>query len=130
MALEAVGLADPQALVIANAAADSVDRLGMPEARIALAQAVIYIARAPKDNTAIKAIDRALGDIQNKGESYPVPDHLKDAHYKDAKKYGYGVDYKYPHDYPDHYVEQEYLPKELRGKKYIVTDKKKSRPGF
>ena len=129
-AAEDVGLADPQALVIANAAADSVDRLGMPEARIALAQAVIYIARAPKDNTAIKAIDRALGDIQNKGESYPVPDHLKDAHYKDAKKYGYGVDYKYPHDYPDHYVEQEYLPKELRGKKYIVTDKKKSRPGF
>ncbi len=56
------------------------------------------------------AIDRALGDIQNKGESYPVPDHLKDAHYKDAKKYGYGVDYKYPHDYPDHTVEQEYLP--------------------
>lgn len=118
-AAEDVGLADPKALLIANAAADSVDRLGMPEARIALAQAVIYIARAPKDNTAIKAIDRALGDIQNKGESYPVPDHLKDAHYKDAKKYGYGVDYKYPHDYPDHTVEQEYLPKELRGKKYV-----------
>ncbi|MCH8314115.1 MAG: replication-associated recombination protein A [Nitrospinae bacterium] len=123
-AAEDVGLADPQALVIANAAADSVDRLGMPEARIALAQAVIYIARAPKDNTAIKAIDRALGDIQNKGESYPVPDHLKDAHYKDAKKYGYGVDYKYPHDYPGNYVEQEYLPKELRGKKYLPPDQK------
>jgi len=118
-AAEDVGLADPYALVIANAVAESVDRLGMPEARIALAHAVIYIARAPKDNTAIKAIDRALGDIQNKGESYPVPDHLKDAHYKDAKKYGYGVDYKYPHDYPNHTVEQEYLPKELRGKKYV-----------
>ena len=118
-AAEDVGLADPNALVIANQAAIAVDRLGMPEARIALSQAVIYIARAPKDNTAIKAIDRALGDIQNKGESYPVPDHLKDAHYKDAKKYGYGVDYKYPHDYPNHFVEQEYLPKELRGKKYI-----------
>jgi len=118
-AAEDVGLADPNALVIANQAAIAVDRLGMPEARIALSLAVIYIARAPKDNTAIKAIDRALGDIQNKGESYPVPDHLKDAHYKDAKKYGYGVDYKYPHDYPNHFVEQEYLPKELRGKKYI-----------
>jgi putative ATPase len=129
-AAEDVGLADPQALVIANAAATAVDRLGMPEARIALAQAVIYIARAPKDNTAIKAIDRALGDIQNKGESYPVPDHLKDSHYKDAKKYGYGVDYKYPHDYPDHKVEQEYLPKELRGKKYVGPESNKPKPGF
>ncbi|VAX32600.1 Replication-associated recombination protein RarA, partial [hydrothermal vent metagenome] len=126
-AAEDVGLADPNALIIANQAAIAVDRLGMPEARIALSQAVIYIARAPKDNTAIKAIDRALGDIQYEGKSYPVPDHLKDAHYKDAKKYGYGVDYKYPHDYPDHYVEQEYLPKELRGKKYVVSDKKKSK---
>ena len=127
-AAEDVGLADPQALVIANAAADSVDRLGMPEARIALSQAVIYIARAPKDNLAIMAIDRALGDIQNKGESYPVPDHLKDAHYKDAKKYGYGVDYKYPHDYPGHYVEQEYLPKELHGKQYVVPEQKQYNP--
>ncbi len=128
-AAEDVGLADPNALVIANQAAIAVDRLGMPEARIALSQAVIYIARAPKDNTAIKAIDSALGDIQNKGESYPVPDHLKDSHYKDAKKYGYGVDYKYPHDYPNHLVEQEYLPKELRDKKYIDPEKK-SKTGF
>ena len=129
-AAEDVGLADPQALVIANQAATAVDRLGMPEARIALSEAVIYIARAPKDNTAIKAIDHALEDIQTKGKSYPVPDHLKDAHYKDAKKYGYGVDYKYPHDYPNHFVEQEYLPQEMRGKKYVVSDKKKSKPGF
>jgi len=129
-AAEDVGLADPQALAIANQAAQAVDRLGMPEARIALSEAVIYIARAPKDNTAIKAIDRALDDIQNKGKSYPVPDHLKDAHYKDAKKYGYGVDYKYPHDYPNHFVEQEYLPQEMRGKKYVVSDQKKSKPGF
>jgi putative ATPase len=129
-AAEDVGLADPQALVIANQAATAVDRLGMPEARIALSEAVIYIARAPKDNTAIKAVDRALDDIQNKGKSYPVPDHLKDAHYRDAKKYGYGVDYKYPHDYPDHFVEQEYLPQEMRGKKYVVSDTKKSKPGF
>ncbi len=129
-AAEDVGLADPNALVIANAAAEAVERLGMPEARIALAQAVIYIARAPKDNSAIKAIDKALGDIQGKGESYPVPDHLKDAHYKDAKKYGYGVDYKYPHDYPDHKVEQDYLPKELGDKKYVIPEKKKSKTGF
>jgi putative ATPase len=128
-AAEDVGLADPQALVIANAAAEAVDRLGMPEARIALAQAVIYVARARKDNTAIVAIDRALGDIQGQGKSYPVPDHLKDSHYSDAKKYGYGVDYKYPHDYPGHHVEQEYLPKELRGRKY-VGPKKKNKTGF
>ncbi len=121
-AAEDVGLADPQALVIANAAADAVERLGWPEARIPLAEAVIYVARAPKDNTAIQAIDRALDDIQNKGESYPVPDHLKDAHYRDAKKYGYGVDYKYPHDHPGGKVDQEYLPKELKGRKYVPPD--------
>ncbi len=129
-AAEDVGLADPQALVIANAAAETVDRIGMPEARIALAQAVIYVANAPKDNSAIVAIDRALDDIQNKGESYPVPDHLKDSHYRDAKKYGYGVDYKYPHDYPGHYVEQDYLPKELKGKKYVPPKPREPKPRF
>ncbi|MFQ5449640.1 MAG: replication-associated recombination protein A [Nitrospinaceae bacterium] len=126
-AAEDVGVADPQALVLANAAADCVERLGWPEARIALAQAVIYVARAPKDNTAISAIDRALDDIQNRGQSYPVPDHLKDAHYPDAKKYGYGVDYKYPHDYPGHIVEQDYLPKELSGKKYVPPPRDKNK---
>ena len=123
-AAEDVGLADPMALVLANAAFDVVERIGLPEARIPLAQAVIYIARAPKDNTAIKAIDAALSDIEKKGQSFPVPDHLKDAHYKDAKKYGYGTDYKYPHDYPGHTVEQDYLPKELKGKKYVPRDDK------
>ena len=128
-AAEDVGLADPQALVIANAAAEAVDRLGMPEARIALAQAAIYVALARKDNTAIVAIDRALGDIQGQGKSYPVPDHLKDSHYSDAKKYGYGVEYKYPHDYPGHHVEQEYLQEELRGRKYVGPEKK-NKTGF
>ncbi len=123
-AAEDVGLADPMALVLANAAFDVVERIGLPEARIPLAQAVIYISRAPKDNTAIKAIDAALSDIEKKGQSFPVPDHLKDAHYKDAKKYGYGTDYKYPHDYPGHTVEQDYLPKELKGKKYVPRDPK------
>ena len=123
-ASEDVGLADPMALVLANAAADTVERIGLPEARIPLAQAVIYVARAPKDNTAIKAIDSALSDIEHKGQSFPVPNHLRDAHYKDAKKYGYGTDYKYPHNYPDHTVEQEYLPAELKGKKYVPEDDK------
>ncbi|MGP0564645.1 MULTISPECIES: replication-associated recombination protein A [unclassified Nitrospina] len=123
-AAEDVGNADPMALVVANAAADAVERIGLPEARIPLAQAVIYVARAPKDNSAITAIDSALSDIENKGLAYPVPDHLKDAHYRDAKKYGYGVDYKYPHDYPDGKVDQQYLPTELRGKKYLPDDKR------
>ena len=122
-AAEDVGLADPQALVVANAAFDAVEKLGLPEARIPLAEAAIYIALAPKSNTAIDAIDRALDDIQNKGLAYPVPDHLKDTHYRDAKtKYGYGFNYKYPHDYPGHRVEQEYLPKELRDKKYVPKE--------
>jgi putative ATPase len=123
-ASEDVGLADPMALVLANAAADTVERIGLPEARIPLAQAVIYVARAPKDNTAIKAIDSALSDIEHKGQSFPVPNHLRDAHYKDAKKYGYGTDYKYPHNYPGHHVEQDYLPAELKGKKYVPRDDK------
>lgn len=119
-AAEDVGNADPQALLLALAAAECIDRLGLPEARIPLAQAVIYIAKAPKSNTAISAIDAALDDIQNKGRSYPVPNHLKDTHYKDAKAaYGYGVDYKYPHDYPGNFVEQDYLPEALKSRKYV-----------
>ena len=119
-AAEDVGNADPQALLLALAVAESIDRLGLPEARIPLAQAVIYISRAPKDNTAITAIDGAINDIQKKGFSYPVPDHLKDTHYRDAKKqYGYGVDYKYPHDYHGNFVEQDYLPAALKNRKYI-----------
>lgn len=120
-AAEDVGNADPRALLLALAAAESIDRLGLPEARIPLAQAVIYIAKAGKDNSAICAIDQALDDIQKKGHSYPVPDHLKDTHYRDAKTtYGYGVDYKYPHDYPGNYVEQDYLPEQLKNRKYVA----------
>lgn len=123
-AAEDVGNADPQAFILAQAVASSVEKLGFPEARIPLAQAVIYVAQAPKDNSAIVAIDKALDDIQNKGHSYPVPDHLKDTHYKDAKsKYGFGVDYKYPHDFPGSTVEQEYLPKSLKDRKYIPEKK-------
>jgi len=122
-AAEDVGLADPQALLLANAAAQTVEYLGLPEARIPLAEAVIYVARAPKDNSSIVAIDSALNDIEKKGLSYPVPEHLKDTHYRDAKKYGFGVDYKYPHDHPDHKVDQDYLPKEIRGRKYVPSRK-------
>ena len=123
-AAEDVGNADPQALVIANATADAVERLGLPEARIPLAQATIYVANAPKDNSAICAIDEALSDIRDKGLSFPVPPHLRDTHYADAKKqYGYGKDYKYPHDYPGNYVEQDYLPEELTGRKYLSIKK-------
>jgi len=125
-ATEDVGNADPMALLIANAAAESCERLGWPEARIPLAQAVVYIAQAPKDNSAIIAIDLALNDIQKKGKSYPVPDHLKDTHYIDAKdRYGYGKKYKYPHDYPNSEVAQDYLPNELKGSQYVFFNRKK-----
>jgi len=121
-ASEDVGNADPRALLVANAAADAVERLGLPEARIPLAQATVYVAKAPKENTAICAIDAALNDIKGKGLAFPVPPHLRDTHYSDAKAlYGYGKDYKYPHDYPGNYVEQDYLPEELAGRKYVPS---------
>lgn len=116
-AAEDVSNADPQALVIATAAAQAVERLGMPEARIVLAQAASYVACAPKSNSAIMAIDEAMETVayENNGE---VPVHLKDAHYKSAGKLGHGVGYKYAHDYPNHYVEQQYLPDEHIGKSF------------
>jgi putative ATPase len=123
-AAEDVGNADPTAFVLVQAVANAVEKLGFPEARIPLAQAVIYVARAPKDNSAIVAIDQALDDIQKKGLSFPVPDHLKDTHYKDAKsKYGFGVDYKYPHD--ENSEKQKYLPQQLIKRKYVPPSRKK-----
>ena len=112
---EDVGNADPNALNIAINAYKAVELLGLPEGRIPLAQAVIYVARAPKSNETIMAIDSALGDIAN-GKDYPPPMHLRDAHYKDAAKYGFGQGYVYTHSEPD--VEQQFLPDELVGKKY------------
>ena len=116
-ASEDVGNADPQALVLAMATVQAVQFLGMPEARIPLAQAVTYIACAPKSNASYLAIDKALADVRTKncGE---VPSHLRDAHYKGAAKLGHGVDYKYAHDYPNHYVKQQYLPDKMRDVKY------------
>lgn len=114
---EDVGMADPQALVIATAAADAVQFIGMPEARIPLAEATIYIATAPKSNAACVAIDDALADVR-KGKIGTVPKHLRDAHYKGAKVLGHGKGYRYPHDDPRGVLEQEYLPEPLRGKRY------------
>ena len=118
-AAEDVSNADPQALVVAVSAAQAVERLGMPEGRIVLAQAAAYVASAPKSNSAIMAIDDAMASVQNEKIS-GVPNHLKDAHYKSAGKLGHGNGYKYVHDYPNHYVEQQYLPDELVGRKFYV----------
>lgn len=116
-ASEDVGNADPQALQVAVAASLAVERLGMPEARITLAQAASYIATAPKSNASIMAIDDALSTVRDTG-NLPIPPHLQDAHYKSAAKLGHGIGYKYAHDYPNHYVEQQYLPYELNGKEF------------
>ena len=120
-AAEDVGNADPQALVVAVAAAQAVERLGMPEAQIPLAQAVTYVASAPKSNAACMAVFDAMEAV--KTTKTTVPSHLQDAHYKGSKKMGHGVGYLYAHDYPNHYVEQQYMPSELLGRKfYYPTD--------
>ena len=116
-AAEDVGNADPRALQVAVAAQQAVHVLGMPEARIPLSEAVIYIACAPKSNAAINAIDSALEAVKTI-DIKTVPPHLQDAHYKGHEELGHGVDYKYAHDFPEHYVEQQYLPDELVGMKF------------
>jgi len=112
-AAEDVGNADPQALVIANTAFQVSEFLGMPEARIPLAQAAVYVACAPKSNAAYLGIDKAMKDVENE-RTEEVPDHLKSTSYRGAKQLGHGKDYKYAHDYDDHYVEQEYMPHKAR----------------
>lgn len=113
-AAEDVGNADPQALQVAVVAAQAVERLGMPEAQIPLAQAVTYVASAPKSNAAYMAIAEAMKAVKNTKTTVPV--HLQDSHYKGAAKMGHGAGYKYAHDYPNHYVEQQYMPSELKGR--------------
>ena len=115
-ASEDVGNADPQALVVAVAAAQAVERLGMPEAQITLSQAVTYVASAPKSNAACMAVFQAADSVKNVRTT--VPHHLQDSHYKGAAKLGHGVGYKYAHDYPNHYVEQQYLPTEILGSRF------------
>lgn len=117
-AAEDVGNADPMALILANSAAQAVQFVGLPEARIILAQAVTYIAGAPKSNAAYLAIDAALADVKNNPNADEVPQHLKDTHYKGAKFFGNGAGYKYPHDFDGHFVNQQYLPDSRRGKQY------------
>lgn len=108
-ASEDVGLADPQALVVANAAADAVHKIGMPEATIILGEAVAYVASAPKSNASYSAIGKAMSYVNNNPMG-AIPAHLQDAHYKGAEKLGHGLNYKYAHDYKNHYVNQQYLP--------------------
>lgn len=115
-ASEDVGNADPQALVVAVAAAQAVERVGMPESQLILAQAATYIATAPKSNTSC-GIYEAMDAVKETG-SLPVPPHLQDAHYKGAAKLGHGTGYKYAHDYKNHYVKQQYLPYELDGREF------------
>ena len=118
-ASEDVGNADPHALQVAVAAMEAVNFIGMPEGRIPLAQAVSYVACAPKSNAAYLGIDKALSDVRNI-RIKTVPPHLKDAHYSGSKELGHGIGYKYAHDYPNHYVDQQYLPDEIRDEKFYI----------
>lgn len=111
-ASEDVGNADPQALVVAVTASQAVERIGMPEAQIILSQAVTYVASAPKSNAAYLAINAAMSNV--KSTKTTVPAHLQDAHYKGSQALGHGVGYKYAHEYPNHYVKQQYLPNEIK----------------
>lgn len=115
-AAEDVGNADPQALVVAVAAAQAVERLGMPEAQIPLSQAVTYVASAPKSNASCMAIMEAMEAVKTTRTTVPV--HLQDAHYKGSAKLGHGQGYLYAHDYPNHYVKQQYMPSELEGRSF------------
>lgn len=117
IAAEDIGLAYPNALIFAKASVDSALQLGLPEARIPLADAVILLATAPKSNSGICAIDQAMADVQ-KGDYSEIPQNLKDAHYAGAKKLGRGVTYMYPHSYKNNYVKQNYMPESLKGKIY------------
>lgn len=119
MASEDIGLAYPNAIVITKACVDAALQLGLPEARIPLAEAVIMLATAPKSNSAICAVDAAMSDIA-KGDTGEVPYHLKDSHYKGAESLGHGQGYKYPHSYPNHYVSQQYLPDKIKHRKYYT----------
>ncbi len=123
-ACEDIGLAYPQAISIVKACVDSALQLGMPEARIPLAEAVILLATAPKSNSAICAIDAAMSDIKN-GVDGDVPAHLRDAHYSGAEKLGRGLTYKYPHSFENNWVKQQYLPNELKNKRYYIPGKNK-----
>ncbi|MCD5323681.1 MULTISPECIES: replication-associated recombination protein A [Pontibacillus] len=121
-AYEDIGLANPQAGPRAMAAVEAAERLGFPEARIPLANAIVELCLSPKSNSAYKALDAALGDIR-KGKSGEVPAHLKDAHYKGAEKLGRGIEYQYPHNYENSWVDQQYLPDSIKNALYYSPKK-------
>lgn len=118
-ASEDVSNADPNALVVATAAAQAVERLGMPEARIVLAQAAIYVACAPKSNSSLLAVDAAMSVVKNE-KTAAIPSYLMDAHYKGASELGHGIGYQYAHNYRNHYVKQQYLPDELKDRVFFT----------
>ena len=120
-AAEEVGLADPQALMLATSAMQAVTMVGMPEARIILSEAAIYVARAKKSNASYLAINNALEDVATK-DTGTIPMHIRNAPAEGMAQFGYHEGYKYPHDYPGHYVEQQYLPDKMLGTKYYIKD--------
>ncbi len=120
-AAEDVGMANPQALVVATSAMQAVNMIGMPEARIILAEAAVYVATSKKSNATYLGINRALEDVQTK-DTGEIPMHIRNAPQEGMKHFGYGEGYKYPHDYPGHIVEQQYLPDKMLGTKYYVKD--------
>ena len=125
MAAEDIGLAYPMAITVVKACVDSALQLGLPEARIPLAEAAILLATSPKSNSAINAVDKAMKDIRD-GRSGDIPAHLKDSHYSGSKKLGRGQTYQYPHMFPNHYVRQQYLPDELDGTVYYEYGQNKT----
>lgn len=121
LSCEDIGMADPQALVVAQSAASALQFVGMPEGRIILAQAVTYMATAPKSNCAYMGLENALADVRH-GKNGAVPKHLRDSHYAGAKELGHGIGYKYPHNFPMHQVKQQYLPDNMVGTRYYFED--------
>ena len=120
-ASEDVGLANPNALVVANAAMQAVANVGMPEGRIILSEAAIYVANSKKSNASYNAINSALKDVETK-DTGTIPMHIRNAPAEGMAQFGYGKGYKYPHDYPGHWVEQQYLPDKMLGTKYFIKD--------
>lgn len=118
---EDVGMANPNALVIATSSMQAVSMVGMPEARIILAEAAVYVATSKKSNASYLGINKALEDVETK-DTGTIPMHIRNAPASGMKEHGYGVGYKYPHDYPDHWVQQQYLPDKMLGTKYYEED--------
>ena len=120
-ASEDVGMANPNALVVATSAMQAVTMVGMPEARIILAEAAVYVAKSPKSNASYLAINKAMADVASK-DTGTIPMHIRNAPAKGMEEFGYGEGYKYPHDYPGHWVEQQYLPDKMKDVKYYIED--------